>query len=169
MIIPHQKLMNLMPHGGAHVGPASIDLRLSRWFAQQDADQGVLTMDALHKHTYWNSQFHVLTPGEFLLACTHEYIHVPEDMAAFVCGRSSLARMGLMVESAGFCDPGFRGQVTLEIYNQSPNPIRLEAGRRICQVVYIQLSEKTDAPYDGKYQNQSGPVQSRILADDRNR
>lgn len=54
-----------------------------------------------------------IQPGEFMLATTMEYIRIPNDCAAFVHGRSSIGRLGLTVQNAGFIDPGFHGEITL--------------------------------------------------------
>jgi dCTP deaminase len=59
----------------------------------------------------------VIEPKSFLLATTLEYIRLPEDITAFVEGRSSLGRLGLFIENAGWVDAGFEGQITLELYN----------------------------------------------------
>ena len=82
----------------------------------------------------------VLEPNHFVLASTAESIRVPHDMAAYVEGRSSIGRLGLQVQNAGFIDAGFHGQITLELENQSGFPIVLKKGVRICQIVFVQIS-----------------------------
>ncbi|MGA4923503.1 dCTP deaminase, partial [Bacillus subtilis] len=70
-----------------------------------------------------NAMF-VLFPQQFILAAT-ERVTLGNELAGQVAGKSSLARLGLYVESAGFIDPGFDGPITLELYNVSPNSILL--------------------------------------------
>ena len=90
---------------------------------------------------------------------------MPDHLAAFVAGRSSVGRLGLQIQNAGFVDSGFQGQITLELYNQSEKPILLKAGVRICQIVFFQLDEPTAQPYQGKYQGQEGATGSRLYKD----
>ena len=77
-------------------------------------------------------------PKDFILATTLERVVIPADMVAQVNGKSSWARRGLVVhQTAGFIDPGFRGQITLELSNASRQPIRLWVGQPICQLVFM--------------------------------
>lgn len=107
----------------------------------------------------------IIPPKGFVLATTEEYIKASPKYALYVEGRSSIGRMGLQVQNAGFVDPGFEGQITLELFNASDVPIALKPGRRICQVTIIELDEPTQKPYSGKYMGQTGAVSSRIEED----
>jgi len=98
----------------------------------------------------------LIPPKAFMLATTEEYIKLPEDITAFVEGRSSLGRLGLFIENAGWVDAGFEGQITLELYNANNCPIRIYKGVRICQIVLAKLDRKAEKPYRGKYQGQKG-------------
>ena len=104
-------------------------------------------------------------PKEFLLATTVEYIKLPSHITAFVEGRSSLGRLGLFIENAGWVDAGFEGQITLELYNANSVPIRLYVGMRICQLVFAKLDRIPDKVYSGKYKGQRGVTPSRIEMD----
>jgi dCTP deaminase len=107
---------------------------------------------------------HVIKPGEFLLACTNETVELPPDIVGRVEGKSSVGRVGLAVHiTAGFIDPGFEGQITLEIGNLGPWPIRLHAGMRIAQIAFQRMTQPAIEPYGNKghYQGQQGPVESR--------
>lgn len=112
-----------------------------------------------------DSEF-LLKPHQFVLAHTRETFRIPPDIQATVCGKSSLGRLGLFVENAGFVDPGFRGQLTLELFNCSQRPILLRSGMRIAQVSYQQLDTPAACPYGSAelgshYQNQEGATPSR--------
>lgn len=148
------------------IQPASIDLRLS-------SDLLVFSSK------FYPSKFHpieygkqpimekvsipyILEPGEFLLGSTSEWVEVPNDLVARVEGKSSLGRIGLMVHvTAGFIDPGFRGNITLELKNLSDALIKLEEGMPICQICFEKVFGKVLRPYgsDGlgsKYQGSKG-------------
>jgi dCTP deaminase len=74
--------------------------------------------------------------------------------------------MGLFIQNAGWVDPGFEGEITLELYNANRLPIRLEKGRRICQLVFAQMDDIALNPYQGKYQGQRKAMGSRIFMDE---
>lgn len=108
-----------------------------------------------------------LEPGEFVLACTVQTVDICQGYAARVEGKSSLGRLGLMVHStAGFIDPGFRGQITLELSNVNNSPIMLTPGMAIAQLCVFELKTPARKPYGSeglgsKYQGQQGPTPSR--------
>lgn len=107
-----------------------------------------------------------LAPGEFLLGTTAEWVEIPHDLVARVEGRSSIGRMGITVHvTAGFIDPGFRGNITLEIANLSGYTVLLYPGMRICQLCFHRMADKSANPYQGKYQGQIGTTGSRIDQD----
>ncbi|MCS7262985.1 MAG: dCTP deaminase [Aquificaceae bacterium] len=107
----------------------------------------------------------LIPPKAFLLATTQEYIKLPKDITAFVEGRSSLGRLGLFIENAGWVDAGFEGQITLELYNANSCPIKIYRGVRICQIVLARLDRMAEKPYRGKYQGQKGVTPSRVYMD----
>jgi dCTP deaminase len=104
-----------------------------------------------------------LSPREFILGCTEEYVTLSPDMAARVEGKSSIGRLGVVVHiTAGFIDPGFEGQITLEIVNLAPWAIKLYAGMPIAQIVFEPVnSPERDYSQTGRYQGQTGPTESR--------
>ena len=114
----------------------------------------------------------IIYPGEFLLASTVETIMIGNQYCGIVNGKSSLGRLGLMVHcTAGFIDPGFEGQLTLELSNLSPYPIKLGYKMPIAQVHFNQLTSKAVRPYgyktlNSKYQGQEGPTESRYWQND---
>lgn len=107
-----------------------------------------------------------LYPGDSALAVTHEMVALPEDLAARVEGRSTFARKFLMVEQAGWIDPGFRGQIVLELGVLGKRPVELEYLCRIAQLVFIPTDAVCERPYGSeglgsKYQGQVGVVGAR--------
>ena len=148
-----------------HIGPSSVDLTLSPSFAKMTSITRIINPENELDYDKFTSDRYKMTQNEFILASTNEYIRVPEDMSAYVEGRSSVGRLGLQVQNAGFIDPGFEGQITLELKNQSGMDLILYEGMRICQIVYVKLSSKTQSPYQGKYQKQLGATESRIIQD----
>lgn len=148
---------------------ASIDLTLGNSFAYPVPKDKILTLDTeieYNRAEYASTQPLILPSKGTILATTQEYIKLPKDVAAFITGRSSIGRLGLFIENAGFIDPAFQGQLTLELYNSANYPIRLEIGRRVAQIVLFKLDEESENPYCGKYQGQMGAVSSKIFLDD---
>ena len=109
----------------------------------------------------------ILHPGEFVLGSTLEWVELPDDIVARLEGKSSLGRLGLVIHStAGFVDPGWKGDLTLELSNNSKLPITLYSGMKICQISFMALTTPADRPYGSaglgsRYQGQKGPVASR--------
>jgi dCTP deaminase len=117
-----------------------------------------------------NDQAFFLHPGELALASTLESITIPDDLVGWLDGRSSLARLGLMVHvTAHRIDPGWQGQIVLEIFNSGKLPLALRPGMDICAINFETLSSPAQKPYnkraDAKYRNQTGPTSSRINQD----
>lgn len=109
-------------------------------------------------------------PGEFALAVTHESVTLPANMVGWLDGRSSLARLGLMVHvTAHRIDPGWSGQVVLEFFNSGKLPLALRPLMKIGALSFELLEQDCLRPYskrkDAKYKDQRGAVASRIGAD----
>lgn len=148
------------------IQPASIDCHLGRHFLLVE-DRMMNTIDMESKILYReieNDEI-IIPPNSFLLATTEEYVKLPNDLTAFVEGRSSVGRIGLFIQNAGWVDPGFEGNITLELYNANSLPIRLRAGRRICQLVFCRMDQAAAKPYAGKYQGQRRTTGSRVYQD----
>ena len=107
----------------------------------------------------------IIQPKHFILATTVEYVKLADNLTAFVEGRSSLGRLGLFIENAGWVDAGFEGNITLEFYNANTRPIKIYPNMRICQLVFAEMKGKAEKPYRGKYQGQRGATASRIYMD----
>lgn len=154
------------------IQPASIDCRLGDKFLVIDSNEmSHLTLSTEVKYREVVSESFTIPPKSFVLATTVEYIELPDDIACFVEGRSSIGRLGLFIQNAGWVDPGFKGKITLELYNANELPIQLEAGRRICQFVFARTGFPSEFPYGhasrkSKYQGQDTTVGSRIMKDE---
>lgn len=107
----------------------------------------------------------VLVPANgFVLAHTVERFKMPADVAATCVGKSTYARCGLIVNVTPI-EPGWGGQVTLELSNTTPHPIRVHAWQGICQFLFHKLNERPAVTYGdrgGKYQNQSGITLAKV-------
>lgn len=150
------------------IQPASIDVTLGDTF-KKPVTNTVITMDSPIEYADIipiEGKYIFISPHSFVLATTRERLALPDDLTAFVEGRSSIGRMGLFVQNAGWIDPGFRGQITLELFNASDNTIQLEVGRRIAQLVFVKMCNPCEAPYQGKYQFQENATGSKINEDE---
>lgn len=112
-----------------------------------------------------------LHPGELALAVTHESITLPSNMVGWLDGRSSLARLGLMVHATAHrIDPGWSGNIVLEFFNSGKLPLALKPKMKIGALSFELLSDHAEKPYnsrnDAKYKGQYGAVASRIGSDD---
>jgi dCTP deaminase len=166
--------------------PASLDLRLGnefKHFVRPLNPTNAAPLDPTRPYpTEWMEtttvasidgaeSFFVLVPGVFTLATTLERVKMPVDLVARVEGKSSLGRLGLIIHAtAGFVDPGFRGNITLEMMNLGPRPIALKIGMRICQLSFEKVDGRVERPYGhpdlkSKYQGQTGVTESRAHKD----
>jgi len=158
------------------IQPASIDVRLADEFVIYRPSQ-VSCLDPRDPQTLVaasqriripEGEAFVLHPGEFGLGSTVEAVAIPTDLVATVDGRSSIGRLAVVIHAtAGFIDPGFEGQITLELSNIGPIPVKLYPGMRVAQLVFHELKSPAQVPYGAaargsSYQGQRGPQTSRI-------
>ncbi|MGW9067939.1 dCTP deaminase [Streptomyces yangpuensis] len=162
--------LQIAPFDSGRVQPASVDLLLDHYVrapARPGREIDVARVWAGHTSLVEieEDEGWVMQPGDFLLANTVERIVLPHDLAARVEGKSSLGRLGLAVHvTAGFIDPGFSGQITLEIANLSPWRIRLRRRMPIAQLCLMPMAGLPARPYGAAgnhYQGQYGPTESR--------
>lgn len=174
MILSDQTMKSMMASGELvvepideqSIQPASIDCRLgTHYLVVEHNHMDVLTLDSEIQYRELEGEYITIPPHSFLLATTQEYVKLPDNLTAFVEGRSSIGRIGLFIQNAGWVDPGFEGRITLELYNANSLPIKLEAGRRICQLVFCTMDKAAETPYSGKYQGQEKSVGSRVFKD----
>ena len=125
-----EKSLVIEPLEERQIQPASVDIRLGNTFSVvEDSSAGIIDLEREIRYKTIETDKYLLLPGQFVLATTMEYIALPEDLTAFVEGRSSLGRMGLFIQNAGWVDPGFCGEITLELYNANRCAIELCASR----------------------------------------
>jgi dCTP deaminase len=117
------------------------------------------TWDLSGQHLYTDDpEPYTLLPGAFVLAHTVETFRMPDDVTADCTGKSTYARCGITIFVTPL-EPGWAGQLTLEIANLSPRPVLLHPGRGIAQLRFHRLDGRPDLTYadkGGKYQDQSG-------------
>ena len=102
----------------------------------------------------------VLKPKTYELVATMETVELGLGVVAFMHIRSSLAREGI-VGSFAVVDPGFRGQLTLNLYNAGDKEVTFQEGERIVQIVFHSLGNKVEKGYSGSYQDSKGVVSSK--------
>lgn len=150
--------------------PCSYDLTLDNKFLRiRNIDKPIdptKKEDEIYYTTYRKlGEDFLIMPGEFMLASTVEKIRLPKDVGAKVQGKSSLGRLGLSIQNAGHIDPGFEGNITLELHNASPRPIKLNFVERIGQIIFTTLTGSAGTSYKGKYQGQRDVTGSRSELD----
>ena len=158
------------------VQPASVDIRLGNSF-RVFHNHKVTAIDLCEPPTGLTEGVEiapdepfVIHPGEFCLGRTLEHVELPDDIVARIEGKSSVGRLGLIVHAtAGFCDPGWRGTLTLELNNLTRVPIRLYAGLPIAQLSFMALDARALRPYGHEelgshYQGQVEATESRYGA-----
>jgi dCTP deaminase len=148
------------------IGPSSVDLTLSNSWLVLDESQDLLDMRKPAAYTEKLASQFLLHPGKFILASTDETVKLPNDISGFVSGRSSVGRLGLQIQNAGYIDAGFHGQITLELQNQSSKPMVLQSGLRCCQLILFKQTSESSKPYSGKYQGQQRATGSLLSEDD---
>ena len=169
--------LRITPLLDENIQPASVDLTLGDQFAEMDPWYG-------DTHGYIDpawikanraklrgipsaapSRIHggfMLQPNRLVLATTRERVKIPNNLVGRVEGKSSLGRIGLFIHvTAGYIDPGFVGQITLELYSVAQHPIILRPGMPFCQLSLIVMSSPALRPYGHKelgstYQDQVG-------------
>ena len=154
MILPDYELMKWALRGGLEpfdpecVNPASVDLRVN-----------TKRVVGLAGWTWSHRGEWQITPGSPVLLSTVEFVRMPNDCAGVLYPKSSMARQGLDHALAGFVDPGFCGELTMEFHAHCPVTIRNR--QRVVQLVLYRMESVPEKVYCGKYQNQRGPTVAR--------
>jgi dCTP deaminase len=162
------------PYDPSLVQPSSVDVRVDRRFRvfhnsrRPYIDVREPMEDLTELVTVDEDDPFVLHPGEFVLGQTLERVTLPDDLVGRLEGKSSLGRMGLLIHStAGFIDPGFIGNLTLELSNVANLPITIYHGMPIGQISFMRMDGPVETPYGAqgagsKYQGQAEPTPSRF-------
>jgi len=140
------------PYADECVNPASIDLRLGNEWIDIKSGERYSFDDAPRNEI-------TLRPGMVILATTVEYINMPSNATGVLYLKSSMARMGLDHSLAGFVDPGFCGELTMELHSHTT--VKLLSGQRIAQLALSEMLEIPETLYNGRYQGQVGPTKIR--------
>lgn len=146
------------------IQPASIDVRLGNSFYIYDKVNYAVNLRNNPPGRGIISNTVAIAPHSFCLATTKEYVKLPANISAFIDGRSSVGRSGIFVENAGWIDPGFEGEITLELFNATENTIVLDSGTRIAQIVFM-WTDTECTPYSGKYNHQTGATTPELYKD----
>jgi len=153
--------LKIEPFDPKHVGPGSYDLAVSnefRFFKKAhkilEVSKEIDYQEETVLYTVPAGENFIIMPGECAHAITVEKICLPPNMCAWLQGRSSFARLGLMVHiTAAFVQPGVANRQVLEMFNASPIPLALKPGTPICQIIFERC--EGNSRYSGRYRNQS--------------
>lgn len=165
------------PFNKSNAQPASYDVTLDSKLVLIKANAKNASFDPMHRTSTGvryetitiPEEGYILKPGEFLLGSTVEKVQLPSNISARFDGKSSLGRIGLVTHvTAGFIDPGFKGQITLEIKNNNSEDIGivLRRGMKIGQIVFSLMTNPATRSYGSHglgshYQNQVGATPSK--------
>jgi len=139
------------------LGPCSVDLHLLDEFrvfkmGRVVDPQGDFSNDQATELITTGGKPFIIAPGQFTLASTVEKIAISKSIAATLEGRSSIARLGVMVHAAGLVNPGTGltkpSRLTLEVSCQNSSPIKLYPGMKIVQIIFHRLGEQASVGYD---------------------
>lgn len=137
-----------------------IDLHLSNQLLRYKIDTFDLKKanpDSLIERITILNKGYMLMPGDFLLGSTVEKVKIPNGYYGFVETKGNIARAGIQAHNAdGHIDPGFVGNITLEIKNNSNHSIIIYPNMKFVQIRFLKSTSESINPYQGKYQNQEG-------------
>ena len=155
----------IIPFNSNNINPASVDLTLSSEWRDAEYPARLFYSEHINLHppsltVYLKNLFGKKLWYTYVLACTVEYITLPDDMAASIRLKTTPTREGLAHPIADWIDPGFNGQLTLMLHANMP--ITVYCGDPIVQMVVYKLSKSVDKSYKetGHYYDQKGPTPS---------
>lgn len=171
------RAIKIDPLDAKDIQPASVDVHLGHDFrvfktsVHRFIDPERPENDLTEAVVVEQGEEFILHPGQFALGTTAETISLPVDILGKLEGKSTLGRLGLMIHStAGYVDPGWTGELTLELSNVSNLPILLRPGMRIGQLSFETMTSAVERPYGSAelgshYQGQVGATPSKALID----
>ncbi len=167
--------INPFPNFEEQLGPCSLDLHLGNSFKIFKVSRysfidlkNTNNIDGMMEEVMVKDGApFIIQPHDFVVAATKEEIILPSHIMGRLDGRSSLARLGLVIHvTAARFDPGWRGKAVMELGNLGTVPIILYSGMRICAMTFETLSNPSEIPYlnqkDHKYAGQSSATASKI-------
>lgn len=159
--------LDINPWNPDRLQPSSYDLTLAPYVSRYDPFSGTWTAPEKFEEDLGGNLIHVINSGEFALFSTVETVTLDGSVSGDVVGKSSWARWGLSIETAGHVDAGFSGQLTLELKNEGPSHLILTAGRAIAQIRFYELRTPARSVYGAegrgsKYMHQTGPTPARF-------
>jgi dCTP deaminase len=141
------------PIEAKQIQPASVDLRISDEILILKGE--AIDFDREQKYEKIKANDVILPPKTHVLIRTIERIELPNDIGGMTKLRSSLSRIGVVFNNAGWVYPGFKGTLTLSVFNSNDVQVRIKLGSRFVQLVLMRLDKESDG-YAGKYANQTG-------------
>jgi dCTP deaminase len=158
--------IEISPYDKSLLQPASLDVRLGKSLRLFEHNDFIDPQNETNTRLLNFGDYYYLQPRSFVLASTYERVALSPGVSARFEGKSSIGRLGLFTHvTAGFIDPGFKGTVTLELYNANSRPFVLYAGMKIGQLCFFRMDSQPrysygESPYGSSYQDQSGPTPS---------
>ncbi len=183
MILPDHEIKKYIKEGRiiiepledpeTQIQPAGVDLRLGNEFrtfkiiGTPFIDTKNMTENYTEMHVIPNSKPFIIHPHEFVLGKILEYIKIPSDIMGSVDGRSSLGRLGVVVHTtSASVNPGWEGNLVLELTNVGKMPVALYPGMRVCKIAFHRLSSPSERPYnvrkESKYHKQREIMEARF-------
>ncbi len=162
MIIPDKAIRELIvsrrlviePFEQGQIQPASVDLRIAGEMLRiKPGAAGEIAFEKEQEYERREADEITIPPRTHVLVRTLEHIELPNDVGGMTKLRSSLSRVGLVMNNAGWVDPGFKGTLTLSVFNSNGCPLRIAKGARFVQLVLMRL-EGESAGYAGRYKGQ---------------
>jgi len=159
MILSDKSIRELMdsgklviePFDPKQIQPASIDLRISDEIMRA---KGEIDFGRGAEYEKIKRDEILFPPKTHMLVRTIERVELPNDVGGITKLRSSLSRVGMLFNNAGWVDPGFKGTLTLSVFNANDSPVRVRAGTRFFQLILVRLEGESEG-YSGRYLNQS--------------
>jgi dCTP deaminase len=156
------------------LGGASVDLRLGSKFtaakrgnlAYSDPVRLDESTEPMEAHYVPLGRYFVLHPRHFVLGTVLEYVRLPRTYGAYVLGRSTWGRRGLVIATAVGVHPGYAGNIALELTNLGEIPLKLYPGSTICQLFLHSLPDGMIAPPDAsQFVGATDPVPGKLTED----
>jgi len=155
-------------------GLAAIDLRLGTWFVTLRparmpyigiGDSGIQSQLSKTHYVPFGGAYY-LHPRTFVLGITLQWLRLPKNLTAFVIGKSSWGRRGLIIATATGVHPGFMGCLTLELTNVGEIPIEIKPGMEICQIFIQEVHETGAACVESQFGGARKPMFGEVRLDD---